>query len=74
MRKTERYKGYVIDVEASKTESLWTWVYWLGKHEGGRHETFLPEGPKAGALTTADGALNSAIANGKKRIDNGFTC
>jgi len=68
MKKREECKGLIIDARASEMHGLWTWRCWIEKPDGTKLGEFIPEGPEV--HRSAEGALSSAIANGKKRIDD----
>ena len=71
MKERLDYNGFVIDAQAFQLQGLWTWKYWLEKHDGTKLGEFIPEGPEL--HRSVEGALSSAFANGKKRVD-GFSC
>jgi len=68
MKERTLYNGFIIEAEASKPQALWTWRCWLEKPDGAKLGVFLPEGPEV--HHSAESALSSATANGKRRIDN----
>jgi hypothetical protein len=70
MKKREEYEGFIIEAQVSELHGLWTWRYWIEKPDCTILGEFIPEGPEV--HRSAESALSSAIANGKKRIDNGF--
>jgi hypothetical protein len=70
------YKDFVIEAIAHELQGDlgWSWDMFIEKHDG-RGVTvtrFIPEHPAM--HRTGESALATAVANGKKRIDDGFTC
>ncbi len=76
MKNRVPYNGYIIEAIAYEyqDDSGWGWNLVIEKHDGPSVTIteFIPETPAT--HRTAESALATAVANGKKRIDDGFTC
>jgi hypothetical protein len=70
------YKDFVIEAIAYELQANlgWSWDLFIEKHDsrGVTVTHFIPDSPAT--ERTAENALARAVANGKKRIDDGFTC
>jgi phenylpropionate dioxygenase-like ring-hydroxylating dioxygenase large terminal subunit len=67
MKKRQDYKGFIVDITAEQAGFLWTWTGLVKRDDGTTLENFIPEGPEV--HRSAESALHSGIANGKKRVD-----
>lgn len=71
--KREKYKGFVIEARRSELQNDlgWSPLLFIEKHENGGVTT--TEIMVKGIYKTEDEAIESALAHGRKMIDDGFS-